>query len=87
MRNEILAQFIADSGIHVAEFARRIGLTETSVHRYISGERVPEPDVMDNIFRETGGAVPHDSWTPMLVARHRARRKRRQRKGDAGGAG
>ena len=76
MRNELLAAFLADNDVSVADFAESVGCTPISVHRYITGERVPDPDIMDAIAQVTDGAVPHESWTPAIVAKHRARRKR-----------
>ena len=76
MRNELLAAYLADNAVSATDFAERVGCAPISVHRYINGERVPDPDIMDAIARVTDGAVPHESWTPAIVAKHRARRKR-----------
>jgi DNA-binding transcriptional regulator YdaS (Cro superfamily) len=49
--------------IAVAEFARRIGLPQPTVHRYTKGERIPEPEAMAKIVAETAGAVtPNDFY-------------------------
>ena len=76
MRNDLLAAYLLDNGIAETDFAAAVGCTRTTVRRYIAGERVPEPAIMDRISEVTGGAVDQDSWTPILIAKHRARRRR-----------
>jgi predicted transcriptional regulator len=39
------------------DFARRIGTTQAAVTRYLSGDRVPRPKILQRITLETGGAV------------------------------
>lgn len=39
------------------EFANKIGVTETSLHYYIKGERKPSLDVAIKIVQETLGIV------------------------------
>lgn len=49
--------------ISTAEFARRIGMPQPTVHRYAKGERIPEPDAMSKIVAETNGLVtPNDFY-------------------------
>ncbi len=56
-----LAQFIKDTNLTHAEFARRIGVSQVAVTRYVRGERVPRPAEMRSIVRETDGQVtPND---------------------------
>lgn len=38
-------------------FAESIKSTATSVSRYVTGERIPEPEIMQRIFDATGGLV------------------------------
>lgn len=73
MRNLLLETFLETAPMTEAEFAAAVGCSRTAVRRYIAGDRVPEPRIMDRIAVITGGAVPPDSWTPLLVAKHRAR--------------
>ena len=39
------------------EIANLIGVTQAAVSRYERGKQVPEPDVMSEIHRVTGGLV------------------------------
>jgi transcriptional regulator with XRE-family HTH domain len=56
-----LSDFLAQHEIPDAVFAERIGVTRQSLHRYKSGDRRPEWDVLERIVRETNGAVtPND---------------------------
>lgn len=48
-----------------AEFGRRIDCPQPTVTRYAKGERIPEPERMERIFRETGGAVTPNDFYPM----------------------
>ncbi|MEM6259412.1 MAG: helix-turn-helix transcriptional regulator [Planctomycetota bacterium] len=59
-----LSDYLITQQLGPAEFARRIGVGRMSVHRYISGERFPRPDVLARIARETAGQVtPNDFLT------------------------
>lgn len=57
------------------DFGARIGVARQSVDRYRRGQRVPEPDQMVAIHRETAGAVtPSDFYdlSPVRVSRRAA---------------
>jgi hypothetical protein len=59
-----LADWLSEQKIGPAEFGRRIGYPQPTVHRYVNGERIPEPKAMEKIFAETGGAVtPNDFYS------------------------
>lgn len=56
-----LAAYLSSTDVSRDDFARRIGVSGVSVHRYISGVRIPRPDTMARIVAATGGAVqPND---------------------------
>lgn len=57
-----LATYLANHSIPIATFAQRINVTAFSVHRYVSGARVPRPKVMARIKEATGGAVSADDF-------------------------
>lgn len=58
-----LQQYLADEKMSFSEFARRINVAHaTTVRRYAFGHRMPRPEIMDRIARETGGAVPPQSF-------------------------
>lgn len=44
-----IAETLQKRGLTQKELAHRVGLTETAMSRYISGERDPKPDVVANI--------------------------------------
>jgi transcriptional regulator with XRE-family HTH domain len=52
-----LQDYLADTGVTRAEFARRIGVKHITVTRYVSEGRVPEPSVMEKIIEATEGKV------------------------------
>lgn len=53
-----LSDFLTGNGVSPAEFAARIGVAEAkTVYRYLHGERIPSPEIMTRIWRETGGDV------------------------------
>ena len=41
----------------IGAFAEQIGVSITTVYRYLSGERFPHPDVMRRIIAATDGTV------------------------------
>lgn len=51
-----LQDYLAETEITRAEFARQIGVRHISVTRYLDG-RVPEPSVMEKIIEATAGKV------------------------------
>eukprot|EP00752_Nemacystus_decipiens_P016921 g15149.t1 len=56
-----LSDYLITQELSPAEFARRIEVGRMSVHRYISGERFPRPEVLARIHQETSGQVtPND---------------------------
>lgn len=56
-----LRDWLKKQGMTPTAFARLMGVSHSTVLRYLSGDRIPEKDVMERIARETGGAVtPND---------------------------
>lgn len=51
-----LKEYLDQTGVTRAEFARRIGVQHITVTRYLNG-RVPEPSVMEKIIETTDGEV------------------------------
>lgn len=50
----------------VAEFAVRLGVAESTVFRYLNGERTPRPAVLARIKKLTRGKVtPNDIYAPV----------------------
>lgn len=44
-----IADLLRSKGIQQKELAERVGLTEATMSRYISGERDPKPEMLANI--------------------------------------
>jgi hypothetical protein len=53
-----LSEWLTRTGTTVADFQRKIGVRSYStVRRYVLGERVPRPSIMQRIVAETKGKV------------------------------
>ncbi len=60
-----LDSYLSKNNIKAKDFAERIGLkSKASISRYISGERIPTPDVMARITKETDGQVTANDFYP-----------------------
>jgi len=58
-----LREYLHNQDISPSEFARRIGVTVTSVYRYRDGIRRPDKQVMPRIVSATQGQVTaNDFW-------------------------
>ena len=56
-----LSDYLEAEGISQGEFATKAGVSHTAVSRALSGDRLPGRNVMERIFRATGGRVtPND---------------------------
>ena len=52
-----LQDWLTAQDLSPAAFARKIGKPQATVQRYVSGKRIPQPEEMALIVKETGGAV------------------------------
>jgi transcriptional regulator with XRE-family HTH domain len=52
-----LEEYLAETGLTRAEFARQIGVRHITVTRYVREGRVPESSVMCKIIEATDGKV------------------------------
>lgn len=58
-----LDDFLNESGMSVAVFAKQIGLEDVrSIYRYINEERIPKRQTMMRISQVTGGKVTADDF-------------------------
>ena len=57
-----LQTYLKAHGISQEAFARKVGVTQPSVHRWLTGSAQPSKRIMLVIERETSGAVPVLSW-------------------------
>jgi transcriptional regulator with XRE-family HTH domain len=59
-----LGDYLRERNITLEAFGGRIGVDESTVSRYVTGERVPRPLIMAEIIRETGGLVTANDFVP-----------------------
>ena len=52
-----LHDHLQEQGISLKEFAARTGVTEMAVRYWVSGKRIPGPDIMRRIMALTDGQV------------------------------
>jgi DNA-binding transcriptional regulator YdaS (Cro superfamily) len=85
-----LAQYLDTHSMSPTEFARRLGVRDTTVLRWAADTRTPSVTWALAIERHTDGAVPVASWTEGLVQRRKkaaqakkARAERRLVRGSA----
>lgn len=52
-----LADYLKCHDLSAADFAERISVHETTVYRYLRGERIPNRDTLERILGETKGQV------------------------------
>lgn len=58
-----LEDYLTKNEISRAQFAEKIGVTEASLSRYLTGDRFPRERILKLIFEATNGAVtPSDFW-------------------------
>ena len=58
----ILKEYLKFCGVTNKDFAKRIGISPVSLSRYISGERLPEKEIILKISSLTDGAVNPDDF-------------------------
>ena len=60
---EKLKQWLKEHNMTVAEFAKEIGVVQSCVSMWFSGERFPRPENMQKITEYTNGEVtPNDFY-------------------------
>lgn len=59
---QTLTQYLEQEGISQAEFARRVGVTQPTVNRWIAGTADPRREKVAEIERLTNGAISHAFW-------------------------
>jgi len=63
-----LSDYLAQSGLSQAEFARAIETSQPTVSRYITGLRMPRRDHLRRIREVTGGAVTANDFVEIAEA-------------------
>jgi len=59
-----LQTYLDTNAIAPAKFAGSINVTPTALGRYLSGDRIPRPDVLRRIVSETQGKVQPNDFFP-----------------------
>jgi transcriptional regulator with XRE-family HTH domain len=68
-----LDEYLTSTNTSRSDFAKEIGVSEVSICRYLSGDRIPDRDRMAKIALATGGAVtPNDFFAPRMEQREAA---------------
>ncbi len=80
-----LDQYLTDKGLSDEGFGEQIGKTGMQVGRYRRGLAIPREEVMENIYDETGGVVPPNSFYSFTF--RKPRRRLRRKAGWNGGRG
>ena len=62
-----LRQYIAEEGVTVGDFAKRVGASEGAVVKWCRGERIPGRDMMHRIARATRGYVRPDDFFDLPI--------------------
>src|SRR5271166_4917282 len=57
-----LSTYLNQTGKSPASFAAEIGVSATTVYRYILGDRTPRREVLQRILHQTGGLVRPDDF-------------------------
>ena len=52
-----LGEYLKRSGLALSEFAEKVGVTHASMSRYVSGKRLPRPEILRRIADASGGEV------------------------------
>ena len=59
-----LETYLLENDMTPTAFSRQIGVSHVSIVRYMSGDRVPRPEIMNRMFMLTEGAVgPSDFFS------------------------
>lgn len=57
-----LKDWLAENPVTQRQFAGRIGVSDSAMSRYLSGDRIPKPAIITRIFQATGGQVTANDW-------------------------
>lgn len=49
--------------------AERVGCSQPTIHRYVSGDRFPDAETARKIDTATAGEVPFSTWQKVAMAR------------------
>lgn len=64
-----LRRYLDEREISIPAFAATIGVSVQSVHRYLGGDRMPLPQVLERIKRATGDLVQPNDFHLAVIAK------------------
>jgi transcriptional regulator with XRE-family HTH domain len=67
-----LESFLHKFGKSRAEFAKEIGVSQPTLHRYLRDSRYPRKEIMARIYRATDGLVGPADFIDLSLAPHSA---------------
>lgn len=67
-----LAEYLKRHDLDAAGFGRKVGMSKSYIARLVRGERVPRPDTMARISRETRGLVTANDFYEQPLKRKAA---------------
>ncbi len=57
-----LEKYLIKHGLTSVAFAEKVGVDQSTIHRLRKRDQIPSRDLMDRIFKATGGAVRADDF-------------------------
>jgi transcriptional regulator with XRE-family HTH domain len=63
-----LRDYLKSNKISARAFGDLIGVCELSMHRYVTGKRVPTASVMQKVLENTDGAVTPNDFFPQAAS-------------------
>lgn len=68
-----LSEFFETEGVKPDAFQRRLRVARHTVKRWLTGERLPAPNMMLKIYHATGAKVAPNDWFDLAGASKRSR--------------
>lgn len=68
-----LREYINQNNLSQVEFGELIGVSQPAVDRYIDGDRIPRPKIMEKISKVTGGEVTANDFYGLSKSKHKAK--------------
>lgn len=67
-----LSAYLRQQDISIQMFAKMVNVKVASVHRYVLGERIPRPEILERIIKVTKGAVQANDFFASMMQRQAA---------------
>ena len=66
-----LGEYLRSVDVSQGRFAARVGVRQSTISRYISGDQIPSTPIVLKIRALSGGVVALDDWVPEKKIRRR----------------